>query len=320
MRARLRSWLQLLRAPNLFTVAGDPLAGFLLANFGVPTTGVLPALGASLCFYGAGLLHNDLVDLAEDREERPDRPLPRGAASPRAVWLATLALCLIGIILCAVCGSLTTWLGAALVTAVGAYNQKLKKIPLFGALSMGTCRALSLLLGASAAPARAIPPDAWVCAVLLGLYIAAVTHLARFETRRSAPALARWLPGVVLGAMIATLAALPPMGAGASAVLGGGLCLGLLAILCSLRLCPKVRKWRPHVALCLPTDPRHARRHGCLHLLRLCRQGGIHPGNSPAYPRAYVGLEIQPLLLASFPKRDRCNASPIGTRAGPSKS
>lgn len=230
MHARLRSWLQLLRAPNLFTVAGDPLAGFLLANFGVPTTDVLPVIGASLCFYGAGLLHNDLVDLAEDREERPDRPLPSGAASPRAVWLATLALCLIGIILCAVCGSLTTWLGAALVTAVGAYNQKLKKIPLFGALSMGTCRALSLLLGASAAPARAIPPDAWVCAVLLGLYIAAVTHLARFETRRSAPALARWLPGVVLGAMIATLAALPPMGAGASAVLGGGLSLGLLAL------------------------------------------------------------------------------------------
>lgn len=230
MQTRLRSWLQLLRAPNLFTVAGDPLAGFLLANFGVPTLGVLPALGASLCFYGAGLLHNDLVDLREDCEERPDRPLPSGAAPPRSVWLATIGLCLVGLALCTFCAPLTTLLGAGLLAAVATYNLGLKKIPLVGALNMGTCRSLSLLLGASAAPARAIPADAWVCAVLLGLYIAAVTHLARFETRRSTPPLARRLPGVVLTAMIAAIAALPPMGNGDSAVLGGVLSIGLLVL------------------------------------------------------------------------------------------
>ena len=31
----LRTWLQLFRAPNLFTVPGDPLAGYLFANSGV---------------------------------------------------------------------------------------------------------------------------------------------------------------------------------------------------------------------------------------------------------------------------------------------
>jgi 4-hydroxybenzoate polyprenyltransferase len=113
---------------------------------------------------------------------------------------------------------------------VGTYNQVFKKIPFVGALNMGVCRGLSLLLGASAAPARAIPADAWVCAILLCLYIAAVTHLARFETRNAIPPLAAWLPGIVLTGMIVTLAALPPMGNGSSAVLGRALSIGLLTL------------------------------------------------------------------------------------------
>ncbi|MEA3189035.1 MAG: hypothetical protein QOD99_2865, partial [Chthoniobacter sp.] len=73
---RLRTWLQLFRAPNLFTVPGDPLAGYLLVVRGSFNGAVLPAIGASICFYAAGLLMNDLADFAEDRRERPERPLP----------------------------------------------------------------------------------------------------------------------------------------------------------------------------------------------------------------------------------------------------
>ena len=47
MKSATHTWLQLLRAPNLFTVPGDPLAGFLLASGGVfdlRTVGVMLAL------------------------------------------------------------------------------------------------------------------------------------------------------------------------------------------------------------------------------------------------------------------------------------
>src|SRR5260221_228220 len=81
----LRTWLQLFRAPNLLTVPGDPIAGYLLACFGAVEEGLWPAIGASVCFYAGGLLLNDLADLAEDRRERPSRPLPSGAASPWTV-------------------------------------------------------------------------------------------------------------------------------------------------------------------------------------------------------------------------------------------
>ena len=57
----LRTWLQLLRAPNLFTVPGDPLAGYLLACYGAVEPRVLLPVFASLCFYSSGLLVNDLA-------------------------------------------------------------------------------------------------------------------------------------------------------------------------------------------------------------------------------------------------------------------
>src|SRR5271168_4002552 len=91
-RSPLHTWLQLFRAPNLFTVPGDPLAGFLLASAGA---GVFhPAIAAiilaSLLFYGFGLLLNDLMDLCEDCAERPSRPLPSGAVNPKVVWVVAI--------------------------------------------------------------------------------------------------------------------------------------------------------------------------------------------------------------------------------------
>src|SRR5262245_2678680 len=100
----LRHWLQLFRVPNLFTVPGDPLAGFLLAT-GWTHEGrawldgrAAFAVVASVCLYAAGLAMNDLCDLAEDRRDRPARPLASGAIPVSAAWIACGALCAIGII------------------------------------------------------------------------------------------------------------------------------------------------------------------------------------------------------------------------------
>ncbi|MDB6173512.1 MAG: puitative transferase [Chthoniobacteraceae bacterium] len=198
MHPRLRTWLQLFRAPNLFTVPGDPLAGFLIANYGVLSIEMLFVIGASLCFYAAGLLDNDLADLAEDRAERPNRPLPSGAATIRSVWIATCGLTLLGLFLCVLAGGRAPVVGCAIVVAVGLYNHGVKRVPVLGALNMGLCRALSVILGASTVPVAVFPREAIAAATVIGLFIAAVTNLARFETRVATPLTAKWLPPLVL--------------------------------------------------------------------------------------------------------------------------
>ncbi len=228
MHPRLRTWLQLLRAPNLFTVAGDPIAGFMLANFGIPTGAMFPVMGASLCFYGAGLLDNDLADLAEDRLERPKRPLPSGAAKPAQVLVAMLGLSAIGLLLCALAGPFSVGVGAGLIVAMGLYNHGSKRVPFIGALNMGLCRSLSLILGASAAGAQQVPGEAVVAAITIGLFIAAVTNLARFETRAaSSPRWAKWMPAALIFAATLAIWNWLPMGTQPASTLGSFALRGL---------------------------------------------------------------------------------------------
>ena len=201
-RSPLHTWLQLLRAPNLFTVPGDPLAGFLLASPALihfPPLLLFP-VGASLCFYAAGLLLNDLMDLKEDLAERPNRPLPSGAARPFHVWLATAGLAAVGLALCAPGGLKSLATGLGIILAVAAYDCGFKKIPILGVITMGLCRGLSVFLGATFTGGCGCPASGAVFAIIL--YIAAVTQLARYETRSGAPLYAIFLPLIGPAAMV----------------------------------------------------------------------------------------------------------------------
>ncbi len=81
----LRSYLALVRLPNVFTAMADVAMGFLF----VQSRGwqwdpwwdswtLATLLAASGLLYMAGMVLNDVFDLETDRHERPDRPLPSG--------------------------------------------------------------------------------------------------------------------------------------------------------------------------------------------------------------------------------------------------
>ena len=160
-----------------------------------------------MCFYAAGLLDNDLADLAEDRAERPSRPLPSGAVQPRTVAVVAAVLVGAGFLLAGKLGGTALIVAAAVVVAVGLYNHVTTHLPFVGALNMGVCRGLSVLLGAAAAPhgellwrllaAGRVKPLLIACG-LVTVFIAAVTHLARFETKAQSPPSAKWLPALAL--------------------------------------------------------------------------------------------------------------------------
>ncbi len=206
----LRPWFRLFRIPNLLTVPGDPLAGFLLATAGhVERPQWLPllaAMGASFSLYLFGLAVNDIVDVEVDRAERPDRPLPAGEITVPQARMAAIAAALSGLNIALFPGRPALIVAALLAATILLYNAKLKRLPGVGALAMGACRGWSLLLGVAAAKpewftlgpqSQAVP--AVIAAVGLTLYVAAFTSLARYETEQEKPmGLLRWGPFCVL--------------------------------------------------------------------------------------------------------------------------
>jgi 4-hydroxybenzoate polyprenyltransferase len=196
----LRAWGRLLRLPNLLTVPGDPLAGFLLVTQGHGN--FLPGLwaaAASLCFYAAGLIINDLSDIATDRKERPDRPLPSGQIRPLAAAAVALALLAAGQGFSCMLDPQAWWIGFMLVLTIFLYSLGFKNIPVIGPLTMGSCRGLSVLLGASAIPATEPLSAALMLAVAtIAGYVAAVSHIARREMASTPIGDERWIPAVVL--------------------------------------------------------------------------------------------------------------------------
>jgi len=214
-------WFRLVRLPNLLTVPGDPVAGFLLAAAGGPH-GNLPVLmaaaGASFCLYLFGLILNDLLDLETDVRERPERPLPAGEITVPQARMAAIAMGLSGLNLALFAGRPALMVAAALAGLIVLYNAALKRVPAVGVVAMGLCRGLSLLLGAVAArPALLRTPDApcvpvFVAACGLTLYVAAFSAVARREMEADKPqGFTRWLPFAAL------LIFLPALLAGVSA-------------------------------------------------------------------------------------------------------
>jgi 4-hydroxybenzoate polyprenyltransferase len=194
----LRSYLQLLRLPNIFTAMADVAMGFLFVNSGTwaPTGELTPRgwwllgllVASSSLLYAAGVVLNDVFDLERDRQERPDRPLPSGRVSLRvARWMGGELLLFGTFLPCAMAWSLRqprlAVVAVGLAVTILLYDRFLKQT-LLGPLAMGACRMLNVLLGMSVLRG---PLEArhWLVAGAIGLYVAGVTWFAREEVLRS---------------------------------------------------------------------------------------------------------------------------------------
>lgn len=203
------AWLQLLRAPNLLTVPGDPLAGlFLAAGAQHPlTAAVLMCPVAAVLFYAFGLLLNDYCDIEVDRSERPERPLPAGLIKPRTTLATAMGLAIAGFAICALINMAVLLVAVLLVLAICAYNLKFKRISVLGALTMGSCRALSLLLGAAAIGVNGLSKGiVWIAAAGILVYVASITAIAARESERIALGVKRWFPAAAVALLAILLA------------------------------------------------------------------------------------------------------------------
>ncbi len=196
--AALWAWLEMLRAPNLFTAVADVAMGFLFVQVAAegqriwqiqPADAVILALlaAASMLLYAAGVVLNDVADVEVDRQGRPERPIPSGrialATARRAGWLLLIAGTAIPWIVAWRAGQVRPGLvGTLLAAAIVLYDLGLKRTPL-GPLAMGGCRMLNVLLGMSLV-AGPLHGEHFLVAGGIGLYIVGVS-LAGPERGRS---------------------------------------------------------------------------------------------------------------------------------------
>ena len=190
VHSSVKDWLQLFRVPNLLTVPGDPIAGAILASAGqgITVERVFLVAMASVGLYAAGLLMNDVVDVEVDKKERPGRPIASGVVSRSMATLVAVALGVSSLVFCMVAGKEVAVVGLCLAAAILLYNGLLKNVPVLGAATMGACRALSVLLGASLVEGGMTSRLVVVAALILLVYMTCVTLLARHEVEGEPPA------------------------------------------------------------------------------------------------------------------------------------
>lgn len=189
---RVYAHLVLMRPANIITAIADILLGFaasgsillLLQQDAItPADPVLRPLYwlvlATIGLYGGGVVFNDVFDTELDRIERPERPIPSGAASRSSATLLGTLLLTGGIAAAFQVSMLSGALALTIAILALVYDALGKHHPILGPINMGLCRGLNLLLGISAVPTAV--GVFWFLALIPIVYIAAITTISRGE-------------------------------------------------------------------------------------------------------------------------------------------
>lgn len=224
-RSKLLTFAKLMRLPNVFTAIADPLAGWFAIGGGPPGWQLPLIVGASACFYTAGVVFNDCFDTVLDARERPERPLPSGAVSQRAAWTLATSLMATGLVFAALAGWFAIGIGVFLAGMIFFYNAWASRITSLRPLVLGTCRFANFLLGM-----RCAPPRLWWMPAVLGAYAGTITFLSRHESGNAAlqATIKRLLLGIIVVDAVIVLAS--PYGDWMGALLVASLLIPAIAL------------------------------------------------------------------------------------------
>lgn len=146
----VRGLIELLRPTNALVAGALTFIGaFVAGGFGSPSAMAF-AVGATILGTGAGNTINDYFDREIDAINRPDRPIPRGAVSPRlAFWYSFILFGIaVGLTL------LLPWLAIAIalfnLAALIAYTELFKGLPGVGNIVVAYLGGSTFLYGGAA--------------------------------------------------------------------------------------------------------------------------------------------------------------------------
>lgn len=135
--------VRLLRLSNSLPATLLVLLGAHLSGAALTNQRLWVAMIAMWCITAFGYVSNDLMDQAEDRVNKPDRPLPTGVVTPCWALLLTILLALAALLLSIQLGRGATVIAAGVLLLLLIYNRYLK-----GASGLGNVLIAGLAAGA----------------------------------------------------------------------------------------------------------------------------------------------------------------------------
>jgi len=147
---RPAGFVTIVRPVNCFAAGLAAIVAYLIAT-GTVIPAVLFLFLVVFLVTAAGNVINDYFDIAIDRVNRPDRPIPSGQVTPGAARAWAAILFLSGIIACiptsALCIAIAIFNAGLLV----AYAARLKRTPLFGNIAVSYLSGSMFLFGGALA-------------------------------------------------------------------------------------------------------------------------------------------------------------------------
>jgi geranylgeranylglycerol-phosphate geranylgeranyltransferase len=166
----LRLFADLVRIELPLAAGVCVIAGEVIGLGGIPTA-TETALGFLVGFLigAAAMASNDIFDLEVDGVNAPERPLPSGRISVKAVAAVTALLAALGLAAAAFLG-LAPFIAAAVTLAIGVfYNWKGKEYGLAGNLMVAVSVAMTFIFGGLAVGAAA-EPMVWFFGIMALLF------------------------------------------------------------------------------------------------------------------------------------------------------
>ena len=208
---KIEQWLTLLRFPNFFTLPGDVIVGYIIAeatlnkssnllgysfNYGGFISYSVFYLIIAICAsYAVGLITNDIADYDEDSRVRPERPIPSGAISRKSAYCMALFFSVIAVLFAKLVSDRVFNLVFILLILIYLYNFLLKKNPFTGASTMALLRSFAVMVGFFGAwyVPDFYPPMLYVVILTWFLYFSGVSLIAYYETDENPPVRGRYI-------------------------------------------------------------------------------------------------------------------------------
>ncbi len=175
----IRTYLQLVRFPGIFTVFSNVLLGFFVVQqitIDWLSLGFLLATSGFLFF--AGMIFNDFFDYDIDKKQRPERPLPSGKISKKHAFYLGLCFLVLANICSAFVGVQSLFVSISMTGFILLYDIKLKNIPILGILNLSLIRFFNVILGTTIV---ALSIDIILIAIPVAILVAGISIFAKTE-------------------------------------------------------------------------------------------------------------------------------------------